>query len=629
MVRLWFLIAWVCSSSLSRTSVAQQLYDTKPCFSNSSYPGSRYTCESPSNSTCPAFLVYRARLHNQTAADISDLFGADVAKVRGLNNLSSAFESLELGREVIVPITCSCSGGYFSADLSYVVQDLTNFSEVACDVFEGLVESLTLLEDNPAYGSTVLGRSKLSVPIKCACPGNSSGTANTATYYYLTYALKEGDNTNTVAQKFRVPVTEIWAANHLDYRSTVYTKTTILIPLSQLPHIGLVSLPSPPPSPVFLPTVPTEKSSEDTKLRNLSIMASTIGFVLILIVFISCGLYLRALSRWRSSQGKTKIEMESFNMRSSVVSCLSQRSTPRSGRTRLSSRNSCLSPDLLAGIKYSLNKYTVGELRNATRGFGDNSKIEREVYKGWLDDTEVIIKGCRSDEAQQVIDLHSNINHTNILSLIGACYDEADDAWAPSYVVYNRPSNGCLRELLSDPESTIDWKQRKQIAFDIATGLHYLHHCIFPSHIHTNVSTKNIFVTANWRAKLADVAATSMNQKEDSSLGPLAAPEYVTHGTISEKVDVFAFGVVLLELISARGDRGREQFEESIAFLAGGGNEGGCFEKLKGFVDPCLKDDYPLAEALCLAVLAKACVGDEPQQRPSMDDVIKVLARMV
>ncbi|PWA40721.1 protein kinase-like domain-containing protein [Artemisia annua] len=61
----------------------------------------------------------------------------------------------------------------------------------------------------------------------------------------------------------------------------------------------------------------------------------------------------------------------------------------------------------------------------------------------------------------------------------------------------------------------------------------------------------------------------------------------------------------------------------------GTGSEGGCFENLKSFMDPCLKEDYPLAEALCLGVLAKACVENDPSHRPSMDDILKVLARMV
>lgn len=62
--------------------------------------------------------------------------------------------------------------------------------------------------------------------------------------------------------------------------------------------------------------------------------------------------------------------------------------------------------------------------------------------------------------------------------------------------------------------------------------------------------------------------------------------------------------------------------------MRGGANEGGCFEQLKFFIDPNLMD-YPLTEALCLAVLAKACIEDDPLHRPSMNDIIKILSRIV
>ncbi|KAL3579694.1 hypothetical protein D5086_017529 [Populus alba] len=71
-----------------------------------------------------------------------------------------------------------------------------------------------------------------------------------------------------------------------------------------------------------------------------------------------------------------------------------------------------------------------------------------------------------------------------------------------------------------------------------------------------------------------------------------------------------------------------KSFKECIVFLGGKTTEGGCFDGLRSFMDPCLKEDYPLAEALCLTVLAKACVEEDPLQRPSMDDIIKVLVRM-
>lgn len=83
----------------------------------------------------------------------------------------------------------------------------------------------------------------------------------------------------------------------------------------------------------------------------------------------------------------------------------------------------------------------------------------------------------------------------------------------------------------------------------------------------------------------------------------------------------------MLELISGREDPDGKWFKESIEFL-GRATENGCFEQLRSFVDPSLKDDFSLAEALCLAVLAKACVEDDPLRRPSMDDIMKVLARL-
>ena len=148
-----------------------------------------------------------------------------------------------------------------------------------------------------------------------------------------------------------------------------------------------------------------------------------------------------------------------------------------------------------------------------------------------------------------------------------------------------------------------------------------------------SLSSTNIFVTTNWRAKLANIGTSAavgpvkeMDGKD--SVRGWVAPEYLQHGSTSEKVDIFAFGVILLELILAREDHDGKSFKESITFL-GGASEGGCFEQLRSFMDPSLKDDYPLAEALCLAVLAKACLEDDPLHRPTMDDIMKVLARMV
>ncbi|KAK7841996.1 lysm domain receptor-like kinase 4 [Quercus suber] len=168
--------------------------------------------------------------------------------------------------------------------------------------------------------------------------------------------------------------------------------------------------------------------------------------------------------------------------------------------------------DILVEIKYSLFMYSIEDLKKATRGLSEENKIGGEVYKGLINNVEVMIQPTRAKLA--------------------------------------------------------------------------------------NIGTS------------AAVGPVKEMDGKDSVRG-WVAPEYLQHGPTSEKVDIFAFGVILLELISAWEDLDGKSFKESITFL-GGASEGGCFEQLRSFMDPSLKDDYPLADALCLAVLAKACLEDDP-----------------
>ncbi|XP_030448043.1 protein LYK5-like [Syzygium oleosum] len=622
MIRLLFLI-WVFFVS----SQGQQYYDSSTC-SSATHPGSRYSCDYPQE-YCWAFLLYRANRDYPTISNITKLFGADLYAVLTLNKIVSPTENLQPGREILVQIQCSCAGQFLQKNVTYPVSGSTEFSEIACGVFEGLVKSVTLVDDNyPFHGKFAKAGSELVVPLTCACPGNFS-LSNGKVLSLVTYPIMEGDSMNKVAQKFGIPVSDIWAANHLDYRSTVYTNSTILVPLTKEPSLTFTLPNSPPPSPGFLPTVPVETATDSEKLKNLYIAGSVVGLSLVLVALIACGLYLKALKRWKGRK------LQSFNTRSSRFSYLSTLSSPRSGHTGRSSRTSCLSPDLLVGIKYSLNQYGIEELRKATKNFSEDTRIDRSVYKALINTVEVMIKGSNVKETHRVIDVHSKINHINVLTLLGVCYDETSDD-SRSYLIFEYLSNGSLRDCLSRLGNPLHWHRRTQIAFDVATGLHYLHHCIFPSYVHMNVNSRSIFITSNWRAKLGNIGPTtaigsSKGNDHDTSISfnGWIAPEHMLNGLVSEKVDVFAFGVVLLELISGREDIDGKQFKDSIQFLAGGGNEGGCFEQLRGFMDPCLKEDYSLAEALCLAVLAKACVEDDPLHRPSMDDVMKVLARMV
>ncbi|KAK7341864.1 hypothetical protein VNO80_24805 [Phaseolus coccineus] len=620
MLHVWFA-AWmslgVCSA-----------YDQNNCISNEVGLGTRYSCKSTQDS-CQTFLVYRANKNFNTISNVSKLFNKSSDEVLLKNNLVSSSLSLVLkqGKEVLIPVNCTCSGTYYQTSLSYKVLDNTTFSEIACGVFEGLLSHLTLAEENLSQGNKPEAGAELHVPLICACPDSENFTWSKKVKYLVTYPLIRGDDPDKVSEKFQISPEEFYAVNDLNSLSTVYPNTVLIVPLEDGP-IRILDIPdSPSPPPGFLPTNPVGKTQEYAQPSNFYIAGSVIGFLL-LITLLASGFYIKRLR-------KSDVVL-SFSPTNSLTLWSPTRSSPISTQTTKSNTTWCLSPDLLVGIKYYLLNYTIEELQKGTKNFSLENNISDEgdfVYKGTVNDLEVMVKRMRLEDTRQVIDLHSKMNHINIVNLIGVCYGESNDPW--SYLVFELPKNGCLRDCLSDRCNPLNWYKRTQIAFDIATCLYYLHCCSFPSYAHMNVSSRNIFITANCRAKLADVgralaATATLTKSNDSMEIPkgLVAPEFLSHGSVSEKVDIFAFGVVLLELILGRDNFDGKPIKDSLRFLLGEASEGGCFEGLRSFMDPNLKD-YSLPEALCLSFLAKDCVADDPLHRPSMDDIMKVLAKMV
>lgn len=621
MLHLFFLVFLTIPSTRG-----EQSYDADVCTTSSDLPGSRYICSSFQDK-CDTFLVYRANEEFQTIANISILFNKKPEELlTSYNNITSAFQILETGREVLVPIKCSCSGEYYyEAGFSYIFPGrMMTIKNVSCNVYEGLVKSITLINVNPSAANTTSYNipvgSILHVPLKCACPDNKNiSSSNMGVKYLITYPFLEDDDTYKVAKKFSIPVTDIWEANHMDTNPTVYPTTTILVPVIAEPVINFQIPNTDPPTPSFLPTVPIETSNKHLVLVKVYITVSVVGAILVVVTLLACVLYLKALKKFNSNQNTY-----SFARRISITSFSTPRSSQVSGPTpKTSTTNSCLSPDLLDNIKYSLCSYSMEELKKATNSFSEETKIGDDVYMGLVDAGEILIKQARFEETRQVIDLHAKMNHVNIVKLDGVCYCDNGGDFSWSYLVFEFPVNGCLRDCLSSSSASLRWHKRTQIAFDIATGLHYLHYCMVPPCTHLSITSKTIFLTRSWRAKLAvfgNIPTIGIGTSRDN----LVTTDHFLHGSVSEKEDIFAFGVVLLELMSGKKNEEWKTLRESITFLGGE-----CFDQLRNFMDPSLKEDYPLAEALCLAVLAKACVEEEAPHRPSMDDILKVLARMV
>ncbi|CAI9268481.1 unnamed protein product [Lactuca saligna] len=581
------------------SSHEQAFYDATSCRKDGNAPGTRYTCTNTTltKMSCQTFLIFRSNRQFPTISTIATLFGLPPNTLLELNHIDSSSEFLLMDREVLVPVSCSCSNNFFQAKINYTVMENTTLSDTACGVFEGLVKTVTLLEENQNQEVYKVGF-VLNVPLKCACPNNG--------YKYLvTYPLVSRDSVKPISTKFGISKDDIFAVNNLNSDTTVYPETTILVPLHSKPTINF-NVPSfQPPTPGFYPTNPTEGNVKSMKLKKVYIVVSIIGSGLVVAILIVTCLYINALNKC-----KRDIFIIPSTLRSSFNSFSTPPiSSPKSPVTR-SSPSSCLSPDLLAGIKYSLYNFKIEEIRRATRDFSEDCIVSEDIYRGSFDDVQVLIKEIEFSEIRHVIDLHSKINHVNIMKLLGVCYNES--SW--SYLVLEHPSNGSLRDCLIN-SSSLTWTRRTQIAFDVAMGLHYLHYCIANPYMQTGLCSESIFVTSTWRAKLA-VLSGNTNPCIMGSSG-------------SEHENILEFGMILLEILSGKVNTDKKSLRDSIGFLGGEGSGGGCFEHLRGFMDPCLNEDYPLAEALCLGVLAKACVEFDPLHRPSVEDILKVLARMV
>ncbi|XP_062203429.1 protein kinase STUNTED-like [Phragmites australis] len=295
--------------------------------------------------------------------------------------------------------------------------------------------------------------------------------------------------------------------------------------------------------------------------------------------------------------------------------------------------------------KYS-SKYTVfsySELAKITDGFSPEQIVGKggagRVYRACTQDSkELAVKVLKSsDEAMNEfvseIDIISSVEHKNAMSLVGFCLDGGN-----LMLVYDYMPRGNLEEMLHGEEqgsAVFGWPDRFKVAVGVARALEYLHGD--GDHrpvIHRDVKSSNILVSDDFEPKLCDFglamwaadAASQVTGDDVAGTFGYLAPEYFMHGKVSDKIDVYAFGVVLLELISGRKpvSAGGPRGQESLVMWANSVIQGG---KLMDLVDPNLPPaDGDAGEVERMALAAALGIRREPQRRPSMRNVLKLLA---
>lgn len=283
-------------------------------------------------------------------------------------------------------------------------------------------------------------------------------------------------------------------------------------------------------------------------------------------------------------------------------------------------------------------EFSYEELAKATNDFSMANKIGEggfgAVYYAELRGEKAAIKKMDMQASREFLaelKVLTHVHHLNLVRLIGYCTEGS------LFVVYEFIDNGNLSQHLRGSEwDPLEWSTRVQIALDSARGLEYIHEHTVPVYIHRDIKSANILIDKKFRAKVADFGLTKLTQAGGMTqptrlVGTFGymPPEYAQFGDVSPKVDVYAFGVVLFELISAKEavvkDGSVSESTGLVALFEGALNQPDPKEFLRKLVDPRLGENYPIDSVHKLALLAKACTQENPQLRPSMRSIVVAL----
>ncbi|KAI4380563.1 hypothetical protein MLD38_006740 [Melastoma candidum] len=306
-----------------------------------------------------------------------------------------------------------------------------------------------------------------------------------------------------------------------------------------------------------------------------------------------------------------------------------------------SNNNNGFGADETAGVPFqrpSWRCFSHDEIFRATDGFSADNLVGKggyaEVYKGKFggdDGEEIAVKRLTRASADErkvkefltEIGTVGHVRHPNVLSLLGCCIDNG------LYIIFQFSSRGSLASLLhGEDRPVIDWRTRYKVALGTARGLHYLHKGCQRRIIHRDIKSSNILLTSDFEPLISDfgLAKWLPSQWSHHSISPIEgtfghlAPEYFMHGIVDEKTDVFAFGVLLLEIISGR--KPVDGSHQSLHSWAKPILRGGDTEKL---IDPRLDGHYDVAELRRLALAASLCIRASATWRPTMSDVLMVM----
>ncbi|KAK2967488.1 hypothetical protein RJ640_010129 [Escallonia rubra] len=292
-------------------------------------------------------------------------------------------------------------------------------------------------------------------------------------------------------------------------------------------------------------------------------------------------------------------------------------------------------------IELQNGSVSVGQIIDATNNFNSKMEIGRggfgTVYKAQIHGQIVAVKKLSSPSKQKLQEFNtevhslSSLKHENVVRLYGG-YSGKE----LHLLIYEYMEHKSIADALFETRSRLklDWKTRREICLGIAKGLKYLHGESRLQMVHRDIKAQNILLggtDGNLTAKISDFGLAMLCEEGNENMvskvagthGYLA-PEYAMRGILSQKADVYSFGVLLLEIVSGKSNAVSRPTQETVFLLdtAYVYNKEG---RLADLVDKDLSSCYDFTEAMRILNLAMMCTSQTPTLRPTMSEVVSVL----
>ncbi|XP_038685793.1 lysM domain receptor-like kinase 3 [Tripterygium wilfordii] len=577
---------------------------------------------SNSMQTCNSLLYHN--FEGLSMEEVASFYSVNLSSIKPITN--------GLKQDYLVSVPCTCKDvrgtrGYFY-DTFYRVQKGETFVGVTGKIYSGQAWKA------PGEEELFVDGNRVSIHLACGC-------AERDFQEIVTYTVDEQDTLSGIAELLSTQVSEIENLNSrlTQNPSFIDVGWVLFVPREkrgiQTPKKG--QSPFVPKNLKLLINNAHLKYkkltlfTQSAKTRDWKMIAAIVSAVTLISISISILLLIR--KRYQKSSNKaSKV----------VTKCSSTKRTSLQSLLRKIDIEDATNSD--RPVIYSLE-----EIDEATQSFDHSQKIGEggygSVFIGILKGQEVAIKKMKSSSSKEFFaELRAlcKIHHVNVVELLG--YASGD---SHLYLVYRYIENGSLNDHLHDPllkgYSPLSWTTRAHIALDAARGIEYIHDHMKERCVHCDIKTSNILLDRGLRAKVADFGLAKLveqSSEEDFVATRLVgtpgyiAPESVSELQITSKTDVFAFGVVLAELIIGKRALFRESRETSwmkslISIMYTIFQDKDPVNAVEAHIDSNLRGSYPIEEVHKMAELSRRCLSEDPVNRPAMGKIVLTLSQIL